>query len=238
MSIITNATYSGETFEVEISHDGSLEFLDYNVTHDQAALEFGYPETNAVELLKKWNDDALFVICVLTQIPINYIARLALDWAEHVADAYAAYGYYDRGGADKLVSILNSARRQIGALEDEVANETILNLKVLQRGANEKLGEHPDQIARHAAHATWSALAVLPASNRISDTQGRRMASTAAEHARSTKAEYAHLVLTERRFMENEEAKKKEELWQIRRFVDCMEAVGQGFDWPDMKVTP
>jgi hypothetical protein len=233
MSIITDATYRGETFEVEISHDGSLEFLNYNITHDQAALEFGYPVTVAINLLEAWNDDALFVICVLTQIPINYIARLALDWAEHVADAYTAYGYYDRGGADKLVSILNSARRQIGALEDEVTNETILNLKVLQRGANEKLGEHPDQIARHAAHATWSALAVLPASNRISDTGGRRMASAAAERARSTKAEYIHLVL-----MENEEAAKKEELWQIRRFVDCMEAVGQGFDWPDMKVTP
>jgi hypothetical protein len=28
----------------------SFEFLDYNLTHDLAALEFGYPETPAIEL--------------------------------------------------------------------------------------------------------------------------------------------------------------------------------------------
>jgi len=33
-------------------------------------------------------------------------------------------------------------------------------------------------------------------------------------------------------------AKKAEEAWQLRRFVDCIEAVSQGFDWPDISVTP
>jgi hypothetical protein len=35
-----------------------------------------------------------------------------------------------------------------------------------------------------------------------------------------------------------QKAHNTERAWQIRRFVDVMEAVGQGFDWPDMKVTP
>jgi hypothetical protein len=34
------------------------------------------------------------------------------------------------------------------------------------------------------------------------------------------------------------QAQAEETAWQIRRFVDVMEALGQGLDWPDMKATP
>jgi hypothetical protein len=40
----------GENLQVEVYDDMSFEFLDYNLTHDLAALEFGYPETPAIEL--------------------------------------------------------------------------------------------------------------------------------------------------------------------------------------------
>ena len=233
MSVIIDATYKGETFEVEISHDGSLEFLNYNIRHDQAAAEFGYPVTVAIELLDAWKRDATKVISRHGSISMKHLALLALDWAEHVADAYKVYGYDKRGGADRLVNILNSARHRIEPTGDNVSGENILNLETLARGAYDKIGEHPSEEAKYAARATYHAIMVLPEFKRQDEPVARIVASSAAECARSTSLDYLYLVLTE-----NEEAAKKEELWQIRRFVDCMEAVGQGFDWPDMKVTP
>jgi hypothetical protein len=231
MSIIVTAKFNSQDFEVEVFHDGHLEFLDYDIEYDKACLEFKYPETSALKLLKTWDDNAPLVISELMQIHINYIALLALDWAEHVADAYVVYGHDKRGGADKLVSILNSTRHQISILENEVTKENILNLEALARGAYSKIGEHPSEEAKYAARATYHAIMVLIKSKRYANP--RAEASSVAACAKSTNLEYLYLVL-----MEDEQAAKKEELWQIRRFVDCMEAVGQGFDWPDMKVTP
>lgn len=235
MSVIIDATYEGKTFEVEISHDGSLEFLDYDIEYDQAAAEFGYPVTVAMKLLEAWNLDPVEVIVKRMDMPIRYIAHLAMDWAEHVSDAYAVYGYDKRGGADKLVSILNSARRQIGLAEGEISKYNLLNLQALVSGAYDKVGEHHDVAAKSAAWATRYALSVFPASESINDKEwaARDQAASAARNAIGAKAEYVNLV-----WVVDEEKEKAETLWQIRRLVDCMEAVGQGFDWPDMKATP
>jgi len=72
------------------------------------------------------------------------------------------YGYDKRGGTDKLVSILNSARRQIEPIEGQVSGEKILNLEALARGAYSKIGEHPSEEAKYAARATYHAIMLLP----------------------------------------------------------------------------
>jgi hypothetical protein len=34
-----------------------------------------------------------------------------------------------------------------------------------------------------------------------------------------------------------QQAHDAESAWQLRRFIDCMEAIGQGKDWPDLGAT-
>jgi len=130
---------------------------------------------------------------------------------------------------------LNSARRQIGLAEGGISKQGLLNLQALVSGAYDKVGEHHDASAKSAAWATRYALSVFPASESINDKEwaARSQAASTARNAIGAKAEYVNLV-----WVVDEEKEKAETLWQIRRFVDCMEAVGQGFDWPDMKVTP
>lgn len=44
-------------FKHEITEDGELIFLDYDIEYDQAALEFGYSETPALVELRAWDRD-------------------------------------------------------------------------------------------------------------------------------------------------------------------------------------
>jgi hypothetical protein len=47
---------NGETVTVEIDADGSLTFVDYDPTYDEALMEFKYPPTRAILLSALWED--------------------------------------------------------------------------------------------------------------------------------------------------------------------------------------
>ena len=81
--VFTKPNY--RVFEVEILDDGRMIFLNYNITHDQAALEFGYPETNATLLLKRWRDSPASVMWGRMDLPDEIYISLVNDYAEHVA---------------------------------------------------------------------------------------------------------------------------------------------------------
>ena len=49
MSVIVTANYEGETFEVEVFHDGSIEFPDRDFQYDQAVAEFAPPGPATVQ---------------------------------------------------------------------------------------------------------------------------------------------------------------------------------------------
>jgi hypothetical protein len=87
--ILTKTKHRG--FEVEILDDGRMIFLDYNIKHDQAALEFGYPETAATLLLKRWRDSPASVIWGHMDLPDEIYISLAEDYADHVAHITSTY---------------------------------------------------------------------------------------------------------------------------------------------------
>ena len=78
-------------FKVEILDDGQMVILDYDIEYDQAALEFGYPETAATLLLKKWLDSPASVMWGHMDLPDEILISLAEDYADHVAHITRAY---------------------------------------------------------------------------------------------------------------------------------------------------
>jgi hypothetical protein len=212
MSVIVDATYEGETFEVEITHDGELIFLDYNITHDLAALEFDYPDTDATKFYAKWQLHPVSAICYNLSLDKDTLRSLAADWAEHVLPFFEL-----EYPEDKRPRLAIEAARDFVA--GKIDRDALDDAGMAARGATSRW---PAQMAEEAELAAGAAFWVTA-----------KLASEAASEAASESAwaaEAAARAETNRKAVET--------AWQIRRFVDCMEAIGQGFDWPDIKVTP
>jgi hypothetical protein len=90
MSVIVTAQFGDQEFEVEIFHDGGLEFLDYDLAYDRAAFEFGYPVTNAIKLLNKWKSEPIDTIKRQFHSPginmFNILDKVRDDWFEYVIE--------------------------------------------------------------------------------------------------------------------------------------------------------
>jgi len=87
MSLIFTASYWGDKFQVEVTHDGDLIFLDYNIVHDLAALEFGYPETSATKLLARWTDYPSKTIAETFELTGEQRRGLASDYSDHIVES-------------------------------------------------------------------------------------------------------------------------------------------------------
>ena len=87
MSLVFTASYWGDKFQVEVTHDGDLIFLDYNIVHDLAALEFGYPETSATKLLKRWTDYPSKTIAETFELTGEQRRGLASDYSDHIVES-------------------------------------------------------------------------------------------------------------------------------------------------------
>ena len=184
MSVVLETTYEGETFEVEVFHDGHIEFPDRDLRHEQAMAEFTDSESPVLQFCERWGESPTKAIFENFELPKDSPARLAADYAERVLHIYE----------DKCRDDLRP-RNAINAARKFVAGE-------IDRPTLEK--------------AAW-------------------VAEAAAD---SAAAAAAYNVSSEADSPEWQRARDVEVAWQIRRFVDVMEAIGQGFDWPDMKVTP
>ena len=57
MSIVFEIKLDGEHRQVEVTRDGELFFLDYDINFDIAAQEFGYKMTEAAWLHQRWQAD-------------------------------------------------------------------------------------------------------------------------------------------------------------------------------------
>jgi hypothetical protein len=211
MSIVFEVTLDDQPVQLEITRDGELIFLDYNITHDLAALEFGYPDTDATELYAEWQESPVGAICYNLGLDEDTLGSLAADWAEHVLPIFENTHQKDK-----------RPRRAIEAARDFVAGK--IDRAVLEK-AREAASEAAwaAQAAAWAAGATWAAWAAQAASAQAATTAAKAAAWNASSNIGSAEWQQARVIET---------------AWQVRRFVDCMEAIGQGFDWPDIKVTP
>jgi len=105
-------------FECEITEDGELIFLNYNITHDLAAMEFEYPETPALAELRIWNWDPChmlmsFVGETLSRTEVALIGRKWLDMVR------------ERLGVEKILDM--SVAEIINDIEVAVAERNLEN---------------------------------------------------------------------------------------------------------------
>jgi len=220
MSVVIETTYEGETFEVEVFHDGHIEFPGLNLEHEQAMAEFSNSESAVLRLYYLWGKSPTKVIFENLELPENSNALLAADYAEHVLHLYK----------NKYSGDLRP-RKAIDATRKFVAGE--IDQPTLGKAA-EAAWEAAEAGARAAAAAAaaWAAAAAAAAW-----AAAGAEAAWAARAARAA-AEAARNVSSNSDSPEWQQGRDAEVAWQIRRFVDVMEAIGQGLPWPPLETTP
>jgi len=74
-------------FEHEITEDGDLLFLDYDIEYDIAMAEFGEPATDAMEVLSSWsiNSTSMFIGFIEQLINAEVAVVVARAWAKKIA---------------------------------------------------------------------------------------------------------------------------------------------------------
>jgi hypothetical protein len=226
MSVVLDATYEGETFEVEIFHDGHIEFLGRNLQHEQAMAEFTDSESAVLRFYSLWKESPAKVIFGNLELPENSIPRLAADCAEHVLPVYEKEHKQDKRPRNAIIA----ARKYV-------------NGKITLRELKEAAGAAGAAATSWAASWAAGAAAAWAAGAAATWAAGAAAAATWAAGAAASSAQAAAQAAawdasSDDGSAEWQQAFAVETAWQVRRFVDAMEAIGQGFDWPGMKVTP
>jgi hypothetical protein len=222
MSVIVDATYAGETFEVEIFHDGHIEFPDRDLRHEQAMAEFTDSESAVLRFYNLWEESPTKVIFGNLELPENSIPRLAADCAERVLPICEREDQSDRRPRDAI-----EATRKFVA--GEIDRPTIDEAMDAAWAASA-------QAATSAA--SWAAGAADAAATAAGATKWAAKSWAASSAAQAAAQAAAWNASSDVDSAEWQQARAVETAWQVRRFVDVMEAIGQGFDWPGMKVTP
>jgi hypothetical protein len=77
-------------FTYEIDENGDLLFPEYDIAHDLAAMEFGYPKTPAIDILDNWKHDATttFMDLLFSDLTLDMAILITRAWLDMVVDAY------------------------------------------------------------------------------------------------------------------------------------------------------
>ena len=240
MSVIATATFDDQSFEVEVFRDGSLEFLDQDLQYDAAAVEFGYAQTPALKFKQEWDCNAPKAIIDYIPLSFEHLVLLGVDWAEHTIGVFPVDCLIEEGVLRKQAPFAESmelARKYArGGFEDNELRKTIFRLESYIATLIREQHQEP---ARIAARALWSILNATQAPDAFAAIENIRMVSEFSIKAASLKYKEVYRehgpnwVVTFDGFGHDYEM-----VWQVQRFVDCMEAIGQGKDWPDLGATP
>ena len=234
MSAIVTATYKGETLDVEVFHNGHIEFPERDFQYEQAMAEFAPPGPASVQLYELWKKSPVNVICENLELPENSHVLLAADYAEHVL-----YIYEDKYPGDlhprKAIKATRKFTRgeiDLSTLEKarEAAREAAWAAEVAARAAAREAAWAAEVAARAAA---WAVARAARAAARAAEA-----AEAAWAAARTAAWAAAYNISSDTDYVEWQQARDAEVAWQVRRFVDVMEAVGQGLPWPPIEATP
>jgi hypothetical protein len=233
MSVIVTANHDGETFDVEVFHDGHIEFPDRDLRHEQAMAEFTDDESAVVQLYRRWKEFPADVIFENFELPKNSHPLLVADYAEHVLPLFETICPEEQRPRLAIMAIRGFAAGNVSFRElSDAANATwaavrkaeLAAVVVAVRADEDELGRVVADVAVWAARgALWDA----------SPSTGQ-----AIQAARAAARSVANSVSSDTESQYWRQAHAAEVAWQVRRFVDAMEAVGQGFDPPGIGATP
>jgi hypothetical protein len=236
MSVVLTAQFAGEALDVEVFHDGAIAFPGRDFRYEQATAEFGFPETPAVQLHRFWTIYPINVIFDhFWQIDINSWL-LTADYAEHVL-----HFYEDEYPEDSRPRSLVAAIRSHAALEADSKEFTQALIENMAYDVWNRAWHSWRSMQRQAltAHAlTAHAYRLRPAVEAARAVRAAAAWSSRANAAGVAADTVAYSISLDPDSPEWRVARDSETAWQVRRFVDVMEAIGQGLPWPPMGATP
>jgi hypothetical protein len=239
----TGMSRSFKAVEVELFEDGDIAIADFYETHHRAALEFGYPAPLELSLIDYWRSNPELVISTSLDIPHEFGSRIALDWAEHVLpiykerfphdtrpeEAFAAARTFLDDPSDQNDYNFRKMFMEVTKCEQDLPYEMRYGIRGHYFNVSQK--HAPNSAARAIGRAVGSADQVNDASQRESTVQ------YTAIHARVAVA-FSMSNTTDDEDPRYRAASDKEKAWQVKRFVEAMEIVGQGGKWPPMESAP
>jgi len=261
MSVQFTVSYKGKKFKAEITRDGDLIFLDYDLNYDLSMVEFGETATNAVLLAMYWKEAPVEVICNNLRLKKGVLLNLAADWAEHVL-----HFFEDQYGVASGAAWLDKT--------DKRPRICIEAVRYVSKTIGTPLEGHAVSAVGYAWRAAWEAawMAEFDARKRVLGSRhitreicdSARTAALAAEHmgraahergeediisgatwARSAvgydaaRKTYGEIVRYGSEWNKvYSRASNLELAWQVRHFVHAIECAQSGKPWPSIKGTP
>jgi len=242
MSIVITVERGDEKFDVEVFHDGKIDFPNDDLRYGQASEEFYNAKTNVVRFCNLWKKDPMEAIADSLWVIDKPFLLFMADCAEHVLpllnDRYPWISGLDRAlemarmvSADGLSKTSDRYDYLVVIGELRILDEEITSLASMFSGQKNNRLEG----------------CVLFAVSEVSDrNQPVWRCDNPADSYDAVQFLFAAMTAVKAAGFkaspdENsakwKQAYRKEAAWQIRRFVDIMEAVGQGLDWPDLGAT-
>ena len=242
MSVIITVERGSEKFDVEVFHNGQIDLTNNDLQYWQAYEEFYGTNTNAVRFYKLWKKNHMAAIADSLWVVDKPFLLFMVDCAEHTIPIYKSK-YSLISSPYRVLDIVRIvAANGLPIVEFGLANNylSLLNeLLVLEQSISKFASKHWQDrdistslyaIAEVADTSQPVWICNNPADSDIvgdflfaSDTAARSVGFRASSDNESTKWKRAY---------------KKEVAWQVRRFVDVMEAIGQGLPWPPLEATP
>lgn len=224
-------SHSGKII-IEIMHDGNLRGvscdMDDAISYDRSMIEFGEHDTDLTAFIDAWSDGKLQALIWYYEFkrPIDMVL-LAGDFAEHAFPIYmkSRYAFQYVGHHFFMFKKFISGTLSLPEVKS-VIDDLNENLSSLPWDKGELAAEKAMKSLVSAVQALGDAVA-----GGLSAASFLDSSSYFAELA--VKFDSGHLAQTP----EWELAGTEEKAWQIRRFVDCMEAVQADRPWPPLSAT-
>lgn len=267
MSAVFKVTYEGKEFNIEITRDGELVFLDYDIELDRLRSELGEEPTVAVRLANEWIEDP--IEGVITKIKWNDttayrdLSHVVLDWAAHLLPIYENSFHDDASPRNAI----NTARKYINGKTSyvslsnsrwSISDAADLRDRFPYPGSGRKslMIDILDIVSDAVGMAAWASHLYMDVSEETLDADDDEFVDVDAFEALSLVQQKIvavsnGLVETFRRYVmyrryESDAqpreasiagnlAELEEKKWQIRRFVEVMEAAQSGKNPPPVE---
>jgi hypothetical protein len=227
MSTDITIEYNEETFNIEIDDGLNMIFLDYNIIHDMAALEFGYPDTPALKLLQDWKSHPIDVVIDNLGLSKNQLVLLAADWAEHVFPIFHERFKYDQWVHEAIVAAREHTNSRLSAQSAE--NAWYNAMKAVNNVGGSRILEGVLYAAMAARDAVHSAFSGRDWKNLV------RSVSYYALHGTAFEAMNQEAITD----FPGSVAYEAEKNWQIRHALKVLEYTrGERASWPSVEVSP
>ena len=226
MSTFLTIEWQRQRFDIKIDDDLDINFLDYDIQYDQAAYEFGYSRTPAIDLLERWGKNPVEMIIRYFGLSRNQVVLLAADWAEHVWPIFHKHFPHDKRVREAIIAARKSANSDLNKQSTEAAWYNAMKaINETDTYDNNGGAMYAASSARDVAHASFS-----------DDGWWGLSESTSwyALHAVGHEASTGKIAID----YPGTVAYEAEKAWQVRHGLNVVKYVqGKRSDWPSVEVS-